>query len=88
VALDRIARMRGLRRDEMMAIGDNYNDLEMLKLAGRPVLMENASAELLASAREWGWQIAPTNDEDGVAQVIEDILCTQNAVDCNVSVVE
>lgn len=84
VALDRIAQQRGLRRDEMMAIGDNYNDLEMLKLAGHPVLMGNAAAELLASAREWGWQIAPTNDEDGVAQVIEDVLCAQYSANFDV----
>jgi Cof subfamily protein (haloacid dehalogenase superfamily) len=88
VALEKLAARRGLRQEDIMAIGDNYNDAEMLKFAGHPVLMGNASAELIASGREWGWRIAPTNDEDGVAQVIEDVLCTQLTVGCDVSVVE
>jgi Cof subfamily protein (haloacid dehalogenase superfamily) len=88
VALEKLAARRGLRQEEIMAIGDNYNDAEMLKFAGHPVLMGNASAELIASGREWGWRIAPTNDEDGVAQVIEDVLCSQLTVGCDVSVVE
>lgn len=84
VALEKLARRRGLRREEIMAIGDNYNDAEMLRFAGHPVLMGNASQELLASGRAWGWRIAPANDEDGVARVVEDVLCDQ----LNVSVVE
>jgi hypothetical protein len=71
-----------------MAIGDNYNDLEMLKIAGHPVVMGNAAAELLVMARELGWRIAPTNDEDGVAQVVEDVLCSQLTVGCDASVVK
>ncbi|HVW77612.1 MAG TPA: Cof-type HAD-IIB family hydrolase [Alloacidobacterium sp.] len=82
VALARLAERRGIRREEVMAIGDNFNDLEMLKYAGQPVVMGNASAEMLAIARESGWMVAPTNDEDGVAKVVEDVLC------CNESVVE
>lgn len=84
VALENLARRRGLRREEMMAIGDNYNDLEMLKFSGHPVLMGNATAELLATGRELGWRVAPTNDDDGVAQVVEDVLSRQ----LTVSVVE
>ncbi|WP_158750663.1 Cof-type HAD-IIB family hydrolase [Acidobacterium sp. S8] len=82
VALAKLAELRGLKPEEIMAIGDNFNDLEMLKLAGHPVVMGNAAPELLLMARELGWSIAPTNDEDGVAQVVEDVLC------CNASVVE
>ncbi|QNI32536.1 HAD family phosphatase [Alloacidobacterium dinghuense] len=88
VALQRLSARRGLRREEVMAVGDNYNDLEMLKFSGHPVLMGNASSELLAEGRDWGWHVAPTNDEDGVAQVIEDILCSQFAMGCDVSMVE
>lgn len=84
MALEKLASRRGLRQEEIMAIGDNYNDTEMLKIAGHPVLMGNASAELLASGHALGWRIAPANDEDGVAQVVEDVLCSQ----LNVSVVE
>jgi hydroxymethylpyrimidine pyrophosphatase-like HAD family hydrolase len=71
-----------------MAIGDNFNDLEMLKFAGHPVLMGNATAELVTIGQELGWRVAPTNDEDGVAQVIEDVLCAQYTVGCHASVVE
>ena len=84
IALGKLAERRGLRADEIMAIGDNFNDAEMLKFAGHAVLMGNASAELLATGRELGWRVAPTNDEDGVAQVVEDVLCNQ----LNLSVVE
>jgi hydroxymethylpyrimidine pyrophosphatase-like HAD family hydrolase len=84
IALGKLAERRGLRADEIMTIGDNFNDAEMLKFAGHPVLMGNASAELLATGRELGWRVAPTNDEDGVAQVVEDVLCNQ----LNLSVVE
>ncbi len=57
-----------------MAIGDNFNDLEMLNLAGRPVVMGNSAPDLLSLARSRGWEIAPGNDQDGVAQMIESVL--------------
>ena len=57
-----------------MAIGDNWNDLPMLEAAGQAVLMANAPVELHALARQHGWHIGPTNDEDGVAQAIEAVL--------------
>lgn len=88
VALQRLAARRGLRRDELMAIGDNYNDVEMLEFAGHPVLMGNATAELLEIAGKRGWRTAPTNDEDGVAVVIEDVLAGKYEFLCNTGVVE
>ncbi|HXD34060.1 MAG TPA: Cof-type HAD-IIB family hydrolase [Pyrinomonadaceae bacterium] len=60
-----------LSADEVMAIGDNYNDLEMLRYAGTGVLMGNAVAALSDSE---GLQITGTNDEDGVAQAIEKFI--------------
>ncbi len=51
---------------EVMAIGDNYNDLEMLRFAGHPVLMRNCSAGLDSN----GWPVTLSNDEDGVAAAI------------------
>ena len=74
VALRKWAATRGIRPEEIMAIGDNFNDLEMLNLAGRAVVMGNAAPDLLTLARERGWKIAPSNDEDGVAQIIESVL--------------
>lgn len=73
-ALLRLAEKRGVAREAILAIGDNWNDLEMLKTAGRPVVMRNGAPELVAQAQEQGWEIAPTNDEDGVAQVLESVL--------------
>jgi Cof subfamily protein (haloacid dehalogenase superfamily) len=58
---------RGYARGEVMAIGDNFNDREMLEFAGVPVVMENSVPEL----RTDGWQVTGTNDEAGVAQAIE-----------------
>jgi hypothetical protein len=57
----------GIAASEIMAVGDNYNDLEMLQFAGLAVLMANASPDL---ARD-GWVITRSNDEDGVAAAIE-----------------
>ncbi|AXC10521.1 Hydrolase (HAD superfamily) [Acidisarcina polymorpha] len=66
-AIGRLAATLGVRREEIMAIGDNYNDVEMLDYAGQPVLMGNAPPELLERARRSGWSITATNDQDGVA---------------------
>jgi len=54
--------------DEVMAIGDNLNDLEMLQYAGTGVIMENAEPSLRQLS---GLQITASNDEDGVAIAIE-----------------
>lgn len=71
VALRRLAGARGIQPSEIMAVGDNFNDLEMLEFAGRPVVMANSAPEMLQIAQRRGWQIAVTNDEDGVARVLE-----------------
>ena len=74
VALGRLAAMRGLQPAQIMAIGDNLNDLEMLSFAGRPVVMANSAPDLLEIARQRGWEIAAANDHDGVAQMVESVL--------------
>ena len=61
---------QGVRREEVMAMGDNLNDLQMLEFAGTPVLMGNALAELKAR----GWAVTGTNDEAGVARAIETFI--------------
>ncbi len=70
-ALERLARRLGVDRRETMAIGDNWNDLDMLEWAGQAVLMGNAAAELRTHGKMRGWKQAPPNDEDGVAVVLE-----------------
>jgi Cof subfamily protein (haloacid dehalogenase superfamily) len=70
-ALERLAARLGVDRRETMAIGDNWNDVDMLEWAGQGVMMGNAASELCAMAKMRGWQLAPPNDEDGVAVVLE-----------------
>jgi Cof subfamily protein (haloacid dehalogenase superfamily) len=69
-ALERWANYRGIDRSEVMAIGDNYNDIEMLTFSGHPVIMGNASEDL----KQNGWTITGHNDESGVAAAIERVL--------------
>ena len=69
-ALERWAKYRGIAREEIMAIGDNFNDIEMLAIAGRPFIMGNASEEL----RQSGWEVTLSNDQNGVAAAVEQVL--------------
>jgi hydroxymethylpyrimidine pyrophosphatase-like HAD family hydrolase len=69
-ALQRWAVSKGYRPAEVMAIGDNYNDIEMLEFAGHPWVMGNASEEL----RDRGWQCTLSNNENGVAIAVEAAL--------------
>src|SRR5271166_1138591 len=74
-ALERWANYRGIHRTEVMAIGDNYNDIEMLTFAGHPVIMGNAADDL----KQNGWTVTLHNDESGVAAAIEQALDANTA---------
>ena len=69
-AVARWARHRGYLRNQVMAIGDNYNDVEMLEFAGVPFIMGNACAEL----KQNGWAVTLPNDQSGVAVAVEQVL--------------
>jgi Cof subfamily protein (haloacid dehalogenase superfamily) len=69
-AVARWAAHLGISRAEVMAIGDNYNDVEMLEFAGYPVIMANASEDL----RQRGWQVTLHHEECGVAAAVEEVL--------------
>lgn len=69
-ALQTLAGSLNLRPEEVAAIGDQAIDLTMLQVADLPIAMSNAVPELRQAAK---W-IAPSNDEDGVAWAIEEIL--------------
>ncbi|MGA2561611.1 MAG: HAD family hydrolase [Terracidiphilus sp.] len=73
-ALERLARRLGVDRKETLAIGDNWNDVDMLEWAGQGFMMGNAAQELRTMAKMRGWKQAPPNDQDGVAHVIEGIV--------------
>jgi Cof subfamily protein (haloacid dehalogenase superfamily) len=68
-ALRRWAEHCGIHRDEVMAIGDNYNDLEMLEFAGVPFVMGNASDDI----KQNGWPVTLGNDQSGVAAAMEQV---------------
>ena len=72
MALREWSERRGFRREEVMAMGDNLNDLQMLEFAGTPVLMGNALPELKAR----GWAVTASNDDEGVARAIETFVLT------------
>jgi len=73
-ALERLATRLGVDRKQTMAIGDNWNDVDMLEWAGQGVMMGNAAAELRAMAKLRGWKQALPNERDGVAVVLEAAL--------------
>lgn len=66
-SLIRLLELIGLSTNDMIAFGDGYNDLSMLKLAGVGVAMANAVPEVRAEADF----ITKSNEEDGVAFAIE-----------------
>jgi Cof subfamily protein (haloacid dehalogenase superfamily) len=76
-ALARLAARLGIDRKETMAIGDNWNDVDMLEWAAQGVMMSNAADDLRSMAKTRGWKQAPLNDHDGVAQVLEAALAKQ-----------
>jgi Cof subfamily protein (haloacid dehalogenase superfamily) len=74
-ALSEWATMQGLQRAEILAVGDNHNDLEMLEFAGIPVVMQNSVPKL----KTYGWHETHSNDEDGVAAAIEKFALSEAA---------
>ena len=76
-ALERLAHRLGVDRKETMAIGDNWNDVQMLEWAAQAVLMGNAASELRTMAKMRGWKQAPPNDQDGVAVILERLVQKQ-----------
>jgi len=66
-ALAKVAGLFGIRREEVMAVGDSYNDLDMVEYAGIGVVMGNARPEIKAHAD----YVTAANDCDGVALAVE-----------------
>jgi hydroxymethylpyrimidine pyrophosphatase-like HAD family hydrolase len=73
-AVLRHAAARGVEASEILAIGDNWNDVSMLEIAGHAVVMANAPEDLKAMAADRGWTIGLSNEDDGVAAAIEAAL--------------
>jgi len=66
-ALAEISKMYGIKRSEIIAIGDGFNDITMLEYAGFSVAVENAPDEVKAVCD----YVTLSNNDDGVAEVIE-----------------
>ena len=71
IGVEKLALINNLTAENVMVIGDNFNDLEMLEYAGTPVVMGNASPELLERD---DFFTTLSNDENGVALAIEKFI--------------
>ena len=76
-ALKMLLREMGIRAEHVLAIGDAENDLEMIQVVGIGVAVGNAQQALKDVADD----ITATNDEDGVAQMIEKYIFGKHAPD-------
>lgn len=74
-ALDHLARDWGIAPAEIMVVGDNWNDLEMLAYAGLGVVMGNADEGMKAL----GYPVTGTNDEDGLAHALRRFVLRREA---------
>ena len=71
-----LAKQMGIQPSEILAIGDNYNDLDMLQFVGTAVVMENADEAL----KQQGFHVTASNDADGVAAALERFVLSGDAV--------
>lgn len=69
-SLERLLDSLGMSRDEMIACGDGYNDLSMIRYAGLGVAMENAVLPVRNAADYVTW----SNNDDGIAHVVEKFM--------------
>lgn len=74
-AAQRVCDKLGVGVSEVLAVGDNHNDLTVLAWAGRAAAPANAIPEVLAAVQ----QVIPANSEDGVAQLLENLAATRGA---------
>jgi hydroxymethylpyrimidine pyrophosphatase-like HAD family hydrolase len=79
-ALLSLAASRGIEASEILAIGDNWNDVSMLEVAGSALLMDNAPDDLKQLAHQRGWPVGASHRDDGVAVAIEYALGTRKEV--------
>lgn len=73
--LEKLNTMIGVRRKEMIACGDGFNDMSMVEYAGLGVAMSNAQDKVKAVAD----YITLSNEEDGVAHVVEKFILNNEA---------
>ena len=66
-SLKELLKILDIEEKKLIACGDGMNDIPMLKIAGLPVAMSNA----YDAVKEYADVIAPSNDENGVAYIID-----------------
>ncbi len=68
--IEKVIEILGVKREEVIAIGDGFNDLSMIQYAGLGVAMDNGQQAVKDASN----YITASNDEDGVCQVIEKFI--------------
>jgi hydroxymethylpyrimidine pyrophosphatase-like HAD family hydrolase len=81
-----LAATHAIDATQILAIGDNWNDVSMLEIAGSAVLMANAPPDLKLYAASLGWRIGLSNRADGVAEAIESALADDTEQSSMVSI--
>ncbi|KAG5474379.1 hypothetical protein LSCM1_03159 [Leishmania martiniquensis] len=81
VALDKVCRCLGIAHKETVAFGDGMNDMEMLQAAGQAFVMANAQAMVKRAAV--GLLVIRSNDEEGVALKLEELLAANAFTSCS-----
>lgn len=72
-AIENLIEKLGIKKEEVIAIGDNINDAEMVKNAGLGIMMQNSAPYI----KEIADVIVKDNDNDGVAEAIEKYILTE-----------
>jgi Cof subfamily protein (haloacid dehalogenase superfamily) len=72
-ALERLLAPMGITLTDTVCFGDDYNDVPLFELCGYPVAMGNA----IDALKQLAWRVTGTNDEDGVAVMLEQLLAEQ-----------
>lgn len=74
IAMQKLGEYYGISSEEMIAVGDGFNDLSMIEYAGLGVAMANSEEEIKKCAN----CVTLSNDEDGVAHVIHKFVLENN----------
>ena len=69
-SLLKLAELKNIKPEEIIAVGDSYNDLPMLKVVGHPTCVENAKPEI----KEFCKFISTSNNNNGISKIIETFI--------------
>ncbi|WP_100407375.1 Cof-type HAD-IIB family hydrolase [Bacillus solitudinis] len=75
-SLNHVIKKLGISKEEVIAVGDSYNDLDMIEFAGLGVAMGNAPDDI----KEKADYVTDTNMNDGVAKIIEKFVLVEEAL--------